>query len=53
MFEIIKHLCGFCGEPHLSLAWLFAGGHLFIHYYNYLKFTIIQIFKHVKGTFND
>jgi len=52
MIEIIKHFCGVCGEPHLSLAWLFAGGHLFLHYYNYMKFTVIQIFKYIKGISN-
>lgn len=51
MIEIIKHFCGICGEPHLSIAWIFAGGHLIV-YYNYLKFTAIQIFKYMKGIFN-
>lgn len=61
MIETIKHLFGFCGEPHPSLLWLMSTGGIFLYIIkhnikwcwkrgcNYCKFKLLKK-KEIKDT---
>ena len=36
--ELLKHLLGFCGEPHLNLITLILGTPIIIYISYYIKF---------------